>query len=98
MKPLICFTVCSLFIVVSTAKASDQNNNTSGVYFKSAHEIIDKKCTVCHSKDKINIAINSGRDMDKILKSMENRGVHLSSNENEVLGIFWKQSKPVTKK
>lgn len=63
-----------------------------------AQGIIDKKCTSCHSKDKVEKALSSGQDMAKIQKQMEKRGVKLSASEQEVLGIFWKQSKPITKK
>ncbi|MEI6208211.1 MAG: hypothetical protein WCP20_15630 [Desulfuromonadales bacterium] len=72
--------------------------NVKGGDFEQAHGIIDKKCTKCHSKDKIDAARSSGKDMIKIQKEMLKRGATLNANEQEVLGIYWKQTNPLTKK
>lgn len=101
MKPLSFITICGIFCVVTASQASEQRTNLGNVTggdFKKAREIIDKNCTACHSSDKIDIALKSGKDMKAIQKEMEKRGARLSSNEREVLGIFWKQSKPMSKK
>jgi uncharacterized membrane protein len=93
--------VCIVFYTVSCAQAAEQMSNLGNVIggdFNKAHAIIDKKCTSCHSKDKINIALTSGKDMIAVQKEMEKRGARLTSNERDVLGIFWKQSRPVTSK
>ncbi len=80
--------------------ASEERNdlgNVTGGNSHKAHAIIDKKCTSCHSKEKIDIALSSGKNMNLIQKEMEKKGVTLNANEREVLGIFWKQSKPILK-
>jgi uncharacterized membrane protein len=101
MKPITCLAISSIFCISTASQATEQSinlGNVTGGTFKKAHTIIDIKCTACHSSDKIDIALSSGRDMGAIQKEMEKRGVRLSSNEREVLGIFWKQSKPISKK
>jgi hypothetical protein len=101
MNPAISIVLCGIFCSVTTAQATEQRNNSGNVAggnFNKAHEIIGNKCTVCHSKDRIDIALKSGKDMSEIQKVMEKRGAHLSSNEREVLGIFWKESTPISKK
>jgi AmiR/NasT family two-component response regulator len=90
------FLLCSFFLSVSFSQAADQNA-VSTQTSKQAHAIIEKKCTSCHTKDKIDLALKSGKDMKAIQRDMEKRGVKLNSNERDVLGIFWKQSNPVKK-
>ncbi|MFZ4857208.1 MAG: cytochrome C [Desulfuromonadaceae bacterium] len=90
--------VFSVSAIVHAAEINGDLGNVVGGNAKKAHGIIEQKCTACHSKDKIDAALSSGKDMSKIQKDMETRGVRLNSNESEVLGIFWKQSKPTVKK
>ena len=93
MRPVICIAICSAFcIAVTSANASSADN------FKKARTIINQKCTTCHSKDKIDLALSSGKNMNSIQSDMEKRGARLNANEREVLGIFWRQAKPVTSK
>jgi uncharacterized membrane protein len=84
----------SFSTVVCAAEQSSNPGNVTGGNAKKAHGVIEKKCTACHSKDKIDLALSTGKNMEEIQKDMEKRGVKLNSNEREVLGIFWKQSKP----
>lgn len=93
--------VCCIVSIASATMATEQRidlGNVTGGTVSKALAVIDKKCTTCHSKDKIDVALSSGRDMKAIQKEMEIKGVKLNSNEQEVLGIFWQQSKPVSKK
>lgn len=101
MKPIFCIALCGIFCVVTASQASEQRinlGNVTGGDSSTAHTIIGKRCTACHSRERIDFALTSGKDMNAIQKEMEKRGAHLSSNEREVLGIFWKQSKPISKK
>ncbi|UFS71545.1 cytochrome C [Geomonas sp. RF6] len=65
--------------------------SVTGGDFKIALSVIEKKCTVCHSSSVINSALKSEKDMLAIQKSMEKKGAKLTTNEREVLGIYWKQ-------
>ena len=101
MQAKMSLVIISIFCIATASLASEQKvnlGNVTGGDFKKPQTIIDRKCTACHSKDKIDIALASGKDMAAIQKEMEKRGARLSSNEREVLGIFWKQSKPISKK
>ena len=100
MKLITSGILCGFFCVTGALHAADQNtnrDNDKANNTKKAHEIIEKKCTSCHSKNKIDIALSANKNMVKIQQEMEKRGAKLTSNESEVLGIFWKQSKPITK-
>lgn len=86
----------SCTVLFATVHAAERSV-ISGDNAKNAQGIIDNKCTSCHSREKIEKALSSGQDMAEIQKQMEKRGAKLSASEQEVLGIFWKQSKPMTK-
>ncbi|HBA72692.1 MAG: hypothetical protein A2X82_10435 [Geobacteraceae bacterium GWC2_55_20] len=72
--------------------------NVKGGDFKQAHSIISSKCSTCHSINKIDLALSAGKDMSKIQLEMEKRGAKLNTKEREVLGIYWKQGKPLKSK
>lgn len=65
---------------------------------RTAHTILETKCTRCHSVQVIDAALGAHKDMAKIQKAMEGKGASLSASEREVLGIFWKQESPLKKK
>jgi hypothetical protein len=89
MKPIICALLLALALA-SPAVAAEKNVD------HQAQEIIKKKCTSCHGEAKIKAAFAAGKDMRAIQKEMQRRGAKLSGNEQDVLGIYWKQS-PVLK-
>jgi hypothetical protein len=64
---------------------------------KSADIVIQTKCTRCHSGKVIDAAIFANKDMQKIQQEMEKKGAALNANEQEVLGIYWKQQNPLKK-
>jgi len=104
MKLRLPIAILLAFFSVGLAQSADKLpqdgsnlGNVRGGDFKQAHSIIDKKCTKCHTKEKIDFALSSGKDMIRIQKEMEKRGAKLNANEREVLGIYWKQD-PLKKK
>jgi len=54
-------------------------------------KVIGEKCLVCHNKKRIEAAINERKDMEKILRRMEVKGVVLTDTERRVMGHFWPQ-------
>jgi hypothetical protein len=54
-------------------------------------KVIDEKCLVCHNKKRIEAAIQERKDMEKILRRMEVKGVILTDTERSVMGHFWPQ-------
>lgn len=65
---------------------------TGGDFEKNAHAVIQKRCISCHSDQVIKDAIAAGKNMQKIQAEMEKKGIGLSANDREVLGIFWNQN------
>lgn len=90
MKIRLILSALSCLVCAGTLQAAEPAK-------QSAHSIIQKKCTSCHSREKIDVALSSGKDMAAIQKEMEKRGAKLNINEREVLGIYWKQAAPLKK-
>jgi len=78
-------------------QAGSNLGNVKDGDFKAAHGIIEQKCTRCHSGKRIDAALSANKDMLKIQQEMEKRGASLNAREREVLGIYWKQQKPLKK-
>lgn len=98
MRPII-FTASFSFLLVTVTYANQQRvelGNVTGGKQSTANSIINKKCTTCHSREKIDMALSKGIDLKEIQSRMEKKGVKLNSNERDVLGVFWQHSKPVT--
>lgn len=92
MKIRFAVLVLSLF-VAAAAQAAGEGKDLE----KQATDIIELRCTKCHTDAQIKAAVATGKDMGVIVEQMEQRGAKLSSNEKEVLGIFWKKKEPVKK-
>lgn len=86
-----------LWALEDTHSSGKNLGNVVGGDFKKAHEIIQKRCTNCHSTKVIEAALAANKDMMGIQKAMEKKGAGLSAKEREVLGIYWKQN-PLKKK
>lgn len=66
--------------------------SVTGGTFNRAHLLIEKKCTSCHTDQRIREALASGKNMQDIQSRMEQKGLKLSSEERSVLKIFWKET------
>lgn len=87
------FTVIPFIIALASAA---HGAGEDIIFEKQAHEVIEKKCTKCHSEERIKAAFTAGKDMRAIQREMQRRGAGLSGSEQEVLGIYWKK-KPLAK-
>ncbi|WP_243372828.1 hypothetical protein [Geotalea sp. SG265] len=56
------------------------------------NKIIDEKCLGCHNRHKIDAALKQRKNMDKVMRQMEEKGVTLTDADREVLGHFWQQN------
>ncbi len=54
-------------------------------------QILDNKCSQCHTRLRIEEAIQQGVDMDAVVAKMIRLGARLDDQEREVMGIFWAQ-------
>ena len=82
MRITVMLIALALFVATS-AFAADPNDP------KEYAEIIKKRCTLCHTQDRIEAAIKGGQDMDQILSKMMTMGAQLTDREQKVLGTFW---------
>lgn len=51
--------------------------------------ILDNKCSQCHTRLRVEDAIEQGADMEQIVAKMIRFGARLSQQEQQVMGIFW---------
>ena len=82
MKSVVLLIAMTL-LLISSAWAADLNDP------KEYQEIIKKRCTICHSQERIESAIKEGRNMNEILSKMLAMGATLTDQEQKVLGTFW---------
>lgn len=52
-------------------------------------EIIESRCTICHTRERVDAAIRSQEDLDALLRRMIERGAIISERDHKVLGTFW---------
>ncbi|TYO99224.1 hypothetical protein EDC39_10367 [Geothermobacter ehrlichii] len=53
-------------------------------------KVIEKKCTVCHSRERIDRALSRRINIGVILEKMTARGASLTPGEREMLTAYWK--------
>jgi len=52
-------------------------------------QVIDSKCTVCHTRQRVDVAIRNRENLERIEKRMIERGANLTEKDKSVLGTFW---------
>jgi hypothetical protein len=83
--------VTFLMLLANTAMAAE-GAQTFGAHHADMTEfqqILDERCTVCHSRDRVDIAIRERQDLEKLQRQMEERGAVLNERDKSVLGTFW---------
>ncbi|MCP3175947.1 hypothetical protein MJO47_02430 [Desulfuromonas sp. KJ2020] len=53
------------------------------------HKVIDNRCGICHSRERVDVAIAQRRSLEKLQQQMIERGAVLDPRDKEVLGTFW---------
>jgi hypothetical protein len=82
--------ISALLLLAGQAWGVGSQQEVMGVSSRQlALKVIDEKCLVCHNRQRIDAAIKSRRDMEKILVKMEKKGVALTERERQVMGHFW---------
>ncbi len=51
--------------------------------------VLDLRCTICHTQERIEKAIDEKRDMWEIQERMVERGAQLTERDRDVLSPFW---------
>ena len=52
-------------------------------------ETVEARCTVCHTRERVDAAMRAQKDLDPLLQHMIERGAILSDRDRKVLGAFW---------
>jgi len=52
-------------------------------------ETIESRCTICHTRERVDQAISQEAELDELLQRMIERGAILSDRDQKVLGTFW---------
>jgi len=52
-------------------------------------KVIDTRCTVCHTRERVDIAIKKRQNLEEIQQRMLEQGAVLSESDRRVLGTFW---------
>jgi len=52
-------------------------------------ETVEARCTLCHTRERVDAAIRAQKDLDTLLQHMIERGAILSDRDRKVLGTFW---------
>lgn len=50
---------------------------------------IEARCTICHTRARVDEAIGQDTELDALLQRMIERGAILSEHDQKVLGTFW---------
>ena len=86
-----------LTVMMAFSAQAQENDKPLGAHWNwdpKAMTIIQNRCMSCHNRERIDQALNERKEMEKIQKSMEEKGAKLSEKEQEVLGLFWKKKPP----
>lgn len=84
---LLCFAVSAL-----AAPKTPDNMGALGYQGPSRAEfnkVIKQKCTICHTREPVDVAIREHKDEQKIQNRMIEHGAQLTERDKKVLGVFW---------
>lgn len=52
-------------------------------------QTIEKRCAICHTRDRVDTAIDQGAELEELMQRMIERGAILNERDKRVLGTFW---------
>ena len=91
MKLLMLTFVIGCFWIVPVL-AAEKGTEVRGVTLKQEGlKVVEEKCLVCHNRQRIDDAVRERREMESILKAMEQKGTVLTDQERSIIGHFWGQ-------
>ncbi len=79
-------------VLATPARAAVSTLPTGAVPAEGAaafQETIEARCTVCHSRERVDEAIRAQQDLTPLLQHMIERGAIISERDRKVLGTFW---------
>jgi len=82
-----------LFLTAVPAFAAQQSQHLGALSTDRGmvefQKVIERKCTVCHSRERIDNALIRRADFADILERMTRQGATLSAAEKEILTAYW---------
>lgn len=89
-KRLSLFALCLLLPASALAAVAVENLGAHRLRgMDEFQQVIETRCTVCHSRERVDIAIKKSQELEKIEQRMLERGAVLSEHDRQVLGTFW---------
>lgn len=88
--------LAALPAVASVGEVQNLGAHRTSGGMEEFQRVIDSKCTICHTRERIDLARSQGSDLEKIERQMIERGAILSEHDKSVLGTFW--GSPLKKK
>lgn len=82
----------ALLLWGATASGATREEVQGIAYHEQGLKVVEEKCLFCHNRHRIDAAVKSRQDMEKVLKKMEGKGVVLTDKDRQVMGHFWKKS------
>ncbi len=89
--------ICSLFLLVGLILAPMSAVAVPGAVH-DVHRLpgndefqrtIEARCTICHTRERVDAAFGQQADLDALLQRMIERGAILNERDRNVLGTFW---------
>lgn len=89
MKRRTLITLCVLFLAAVTASALESEIPGGVGSMDDFQRVIDTRCIACHTRERVDVAIEQGRSLEEIQQRMLARGAVLTERDKDVLGTFW---------
>lgn len=90
-SPLLVATLL-LILLVATPRAlpavEELGAHRSGG-MEEFQRVIDLRCTVCHTRERVDVAIKKRAALEKLEARMVDKGAVLNERDKNVLGTFW---------
>ncbi len=92
MRTLVQAVALALLICAGSVYGATREEVQGIAYREQGLKVIEERCLFCHNRQRIDNAIKSRQDMEKVLKKMEGKGAVVTDREKQVMGHFWKKS------
>lgn len=94
MKGFLPVTLLRIIVPLTIAShVAAAEEDVRGVAFRPQElKVIEEKCLACHNRQRIDNVVRERRDMEKVLRQMETKGVALTEKDRAVIGHFGQQS------
>lgn len=89
LKALILLAALFLLPVTATAVPVATNDVHRLPGNDEFQNTVENRCTICHTRGRVDKALGQEEDLDALLQRMIERGAIISERDRNVLGTFW---------